>query len=226
MAFNAPTYIPWKNPDAGQNAGNPETPRGQVDQYVQQLAVTHPEIQRALQSGDLDALSQLGIATQQLRIVNGHLVSLPMSTLDKILMYSGLGAVGAFGVAPAIAGAFGSGAGAAGAAATGYNAPGSVVAADGLTTGPTLAQAGKHAITPALQHLADAAPLIGGVAGRLAGGGGGSLPPNVSPDLQALLAEAMRRMSYQQPLFNAATNQAFAGLPNYAKQGQTPPGGK
>ncbi len=41
---------------------------------------------------------------------------------------------------------------------------------------------------------------------------------NMPPQLMELLQEAIRRQQYQTPLFNATTEAAYAGLPNYAKK--------
>jgi hypothetical protein len=41
----------------------------------------------------------------------------------------------------------------------------------------------------------------------------------MSPEMEQLLALSMKRMQDQEPLFQAATRQALAGLPAYAKQG-------
>lgn len=46
---------------------------------------------------------------------------------------------------------------------------------------------------------------------------------NVPPALEQLLAQSVQRGQYQNPLFQATSNQAFAGLPSYARQGLTMP---
>lgn len=46
----------------------------------------------------------------------------------------------------------------------------------------------------------------------------------VPPQLNDLLTQALARIKYQNPLFQAASQQAFLGLPDYARQGIKPPG--
>lgn len=53
--------------------------------------------------------------------------------------------------------------------------------------------------------------------GALAAAGG--MPPEVTQMLQ----QSMARQQYQNPLFQAVTNQAFSGLPAYARQGLSLP---
>lgn len=63
----------------------------------------------------------------------------------------------------------------------------------------------------------------------LAGAGSGvvsrltspSLTSQVPPELSQLLQQQTARSTYQNPLFEAASQQALAGLPTYAKQGHT-----
>lgn len=68
------------------------------------------------------------------------------------------------------------------------------------------------------------AALVGAGGAAAAGGafgGGGNTAPTTSPELQQMLAIAMRRMAAQEPLFDAVNRQAYGGLPAYVKQ----PGG-
>lgn len=65
------------------------------------------------------------------------------------------------------------------------------------------------------EALAAAAGIVPGLIARLTSGGNSNVPP----ELQQLLAQQVARNTYQNPLFQAATNQAFMGLPSYATQG-------
>ena len=93
--------------------------------------------------------------------------------------------------------------------------------------GPTLAQAaGTGAAAGGFDWSKLIAPLIGagvGTLGRVAGSN--ATTSAVPPALTTLLNMAAQRAQYQNPLFQAVTNQAYAGLPNYAKTGLTPPTG-
>jgi hypothetical protein len=105
-------------------------------------------------------------------------------------------------------------------------------------------QAGGY-IGDAVKGTADAVGGVGGGAGTLAsignalksvgvplgvaaagkafagGGGGGAVGAgSVPPEMQELLKMSMDRMRSQQPLFEAVSRQALAGLPTYAKGGQ------
>lgn len=66
------------------------------------------------------------------------------------------------------------------------------------------------------QAIAAAAGVLPGLIARLNSGGSNS---NVPPELQQLLAQQVARNNYQNPLFQAVTNQAFMGLPTYARDG-------
>lgn len=61
-------------------------------------------------------------------------------------------------------------------------------------------------------------PSLTGANGLL---NGASMPqqPQIPPELQQLLGMATQRVASQNPLFNAVTAQAFAGLPGYVKGG-------
>lgn len=48
---------------------------------------------------------------------------------------------------------------------------------------------------------------------------------SIPPALEQLLGQSVQRGQYQNPLFQAASNQAFAGLPDYAKGGLSMPTG-
>ena len=67
------------------------------------------------------------------------------------------------------------------------------------------------AVTAALPLLGRA--FSGGPASGPTTGGG------FPPELNELLQDAMRRMRAQEPLFNAVSQQAHAGLPDYVKRG-------
>jgi hypothetical protein len=69
----------------------------------------------------------------------------------------------------------------------------------------------------ALAALAGAAP---GLIARLMSGGPDA---NVPPELRQLLAQSVQRQQYQNPLFQAVSQQAFQGLPAYARQGLSLP---
>ncbi len=115
-----------------------------------------------------------------------------------------------------------------GTATTGAFVPGAVTAGAGgaastlgsaLTGGSGLASSILKLAAPALVAIA-ARP--GGSSGNGPGGvptGGPGGTPNYPPELQQLLAESMKRVASQGPLFDAATRQALAGLPTYAKGG-------
>src|SRR5690348_1163176 len=64
------------------------------------------------------------------------------------------------------------------------------------------------------QAAVAASAAIPGILARIYGGGGNS---NVPPELQQLLGQQVARNQYQNPLFQAVTNQAFQGLPTYAR---------
>lgn len=93
-------------------------------------------------------------------------------------------------------------------------APGSAAMAGGTAAGVA------SSLPTILQKLA---PLAGLVAGKAFSGAGAGA--SVPPQLNDLLAQALARMKYQNPLFQAATQQAYGGLPTYAKQGIPPPSG-
>lgn len=78
---------------------------------------------------------------------------------------------------------------------------------------------GLSAIGAALKKLG--IPLGVAAAGRaMSAQGGGALGAGgLPPEMQELLRLSMDRMRSQQPLFEAVTTQALAGLPTYAKQG-------
>jgi len=61
-----------------------------------------------------------------------------------------------------------------------------------------------------------AATAVPGILARIYGGGGNS---NVPPQLLQLLQQQVDRNQYQNPLYQAVTNQAFQGLPTYARDG-------
>lgn len=46
---------------------------------------------------------------------------------------------------------------------------------------------------------------------------------SIPPELRQLLAMGMQRAQYQNPLFQAVSNQAFQGLPSYAREGLSMP---
>ena len=74
--------------------------------------------------------------------------------------------------------------------------------------------------------LAAAIPAAIGLGLRPGSGSGTTgLPPSpaIPQELTSLLQTAMKRAAYQTPLFQGVTAQAFGGLPDYAKQGITPP---
>jgi hypothetical protein len=64
--------------------------------------------------------------------------------------------------------------------------------------------------------------LLAGIApGLLARAFSPGADANVPPELRQLLAQQTQRSAYQNPLFEAVTGQALAGLPEYAKAGHT-----
>lgn len=67
-------------------------------------------------------------------------------------------------------------------------------------------------LTPLLKA---AVPAVGALTAHATGTNGG-----MPPELQQLLALALKRQQEQQPLFDAVTHQALAGLPTYAQKGQ------
>lgn len=72
------------------------------------------------------------------------------------------------------------------------------------------------------EAIAAAAGIVPGLIARLTSGGADA---NVPPELRQLLAQSVQRQQYQNPLFQAASNQAFQGLPTYARQGLSMPSG-
>jgi hypothetical protein len=64
------------------------------------------------------------------------------------------------------------------------------------------------------------APLGAAAVGRAMSNGGGAGAGSVPPEMQELLRMSMDRMRQQEPLFQAVSRQALAGLPTYAKGGQ------
>jgi len=66
--------------------------------------------------------------------------------------------------------------------------------------------------------IALAAGALPGILARIYGPNANS---NVPPELRQLLAQQTQRSAYQNPLFEAVTGQALAGLPDYAKAGHT-----
>src|SRR6185295_1084381 len=66
--------------------------------------------------------------------------------------------------------------------------------------------------------IALAAGALPGILARIYGPDANS---NVPPELRQLLAQQTQRSAYQNPLFEAVTGQALAGLPDYAKAGHT-----
>ena len=139
------------------------------------------------------------------------------------------GGIGAAAAAPAIAGAFGgSGAGGGAGAAGGGNFVADAVgqtaghfggaAAGGA--GGTLAAAKSLLMSGNAQGaLKLLAPLLMGGAAVL----GRPRQQGVSPEVQSMLAEAVRRIQAQGPLFDAVNNMAMNSLPKYATQ---KPGGR
>jgi hypothetical protein len=86
-------------------------------------------------------------------------------------------------------------------------------------SGGGLPLGGKAAALPAIAKVA--IPTLAMAAGRSLTGGGnsGTAAPGMPPELQQLLAMAMRRMTEQEPLSRAVNAQAYAGLPTAYKQG-------
>lgn len=149
---------------------------------------------------------------------------------------------------PVLGGMFAGGGSAAGAGASGLNADGTLAshviaptsaALPAGTNGLSLAAlggTGTTAVTTALNSqnapsalsslptaLKALVPLAGLVTGHVIAGNQSN--QNVPPQLNDLLAQALARIKYQNPLFQAATQQALGGLPTYAQHGVTPPTG-
>jgi hypothetical protein len=76
---------------------------------------------------------------------------------------------------------------------------------------------GPSGTQQALAVLAGLAPGL--IARATSGGANASVPPELSQAIQQQTA----RTQYQNPLFQAASNQAFMGLPTYARQGLSMP---
>ena len=127
---------------------------------------------------------------------------------------AGLGGVAALGPTIGGASATGAGGGAGGATAGAGGAATAAKVASGA-----LGAAGKSQ-SPSLGQEALAA-LAGIVPGLIARSQSQNIVP---PELTQLMQNATARTNYQNPLFQAASQQAFAGLPNYAKQGLSMPG--
>jgi len=70
------------------------------------------------------------------------------------------------------------------------------------------------------QALAVLAGLAPGLIARATSGGANS---SVPPELSQAIQQQTARTQYQNPLFQAASNQAFMGLPTYARQGLSMP---
>lgn len=131
------------------------------------------------------------------------------------------------GALSAGAGAFGGGGGTSATTDGGYigtdvahTAAQSLVPAAGTASIPTVASASE----PLWHKIAKlAAPVAATVLPRLVanpgGPGGGGPTTGTPPELSALLADAMKRMQSQQPLFDSVNRQAQAGLPTYAQKG-------
>lgn len=99
--------------------------------------------------------------------------------------------------------------GMAGLAGSDYVVPSAALGANG---GVSAASRGAWSrVGDAFKVAAKAAPLAAAVATRPNGGANGS--GSMSPELQQLLAQALKRMSSQDGLFNAVNAQAMAGLP-------------
>lgn len=64
-----------------------------------------------------------------------------------------------------------------------------------------------------LRNVAKAAPVAAALLNAPGSGGGPGSNGNMSPELQQLLAQALKRMSEQDGLFSAINAQAMAGLP-------------
>lgn len=69
---------------------------------------------------------------------------------------------------------------------------------------------GGGALPTWIRHLAPALATLPAAVNHF----GGNDQTSMSPELQQLLALALKRMSSQQPLFDAINQQALAGLPN------------
>jgi len=146
----------------------------------------------------------------------------------------GVGGIAGAAAAPAIAGAFGgSGAGGGTGAAQGGLLASTPHGAEysGMLTGLPggAAAGGAGGILPAVKSLLLSgnakgalkllAPLLMGGAAVL----GRPRQQGVSPEVQSMLAEAVRRIQAQGPLFDAVNNMAMNSLPKYATQ---KPGGR
>lgn len=110
------------------------------------------------------------------------------------------------------------------AATTGGGGSGSYIGADvahtaGAALGGGSALAGLHGLGGLAASLAIPAAIRGLTGGFGGGSGSGGSGGGTPPELSALLADAMKRMQSQQPLFDSVTRQAQAGLPTYAQKG-------
>jgi hypothetical protein len=76
-------------------------------------------------------------------------------------------------------------------------------------------------LSPLAMALMLAAGTVPGLIARYASNDNDSTPP----ELRQLLQLQSQRTAYQNPLFEAVTNQAFQGLPTYATQGKGLSGG-
>jgi hypothetical protein len=112
------------------------------------------------------------------------------------------------------------GAGALPALGAGAGAAGAGAAANYIPPGAAAAEGGHNL----LKTVLGMAPVGAGLVGKLASGGfgGGDNNPagQMSPELQQMLQLSLQRMNQQQPLFDAVSKQALAGLPDYAKGGR------
>lgn len=133
---------------------------------------------------------------------------------------AGLSAAGAFGGAGG-----GAGAGGAGTAALPASIPASALtpeAASGALFGSTT-PVGAGGAAGGIRGLLGGGSTIRKLAGLGMGVGSGLMAranqPQLSPELQMLLQEAVGRMTSQRPLYQAVQQGMLAGLPTYAKKG-------
>jgi len=214
---------------------------------LQQMVDADPQIQAILRSSiDWRAKQQqLAVLTSRLLPHGSHVFVDPRSGQLKKTgsgVKETLIAGGALAGGAALGGAFGLaglGGGGGTSAASGLGpqlgggAPGAGLfgapAASGAAGGGAVAGAGGAGAAGAagagsvpgwLETILKVAPVGAGLVNHFAGqdGPGAGMAGQMPPELSELLGLSMQRMRDQEPLFQAVTKQALAGLPNYARE--------
>ena len=214
------------------SSGLAEGQQQQIEQALRANGIEIPKDFHIDEGGNLNQKSRTGRNLMIAGIAGGAaLGGLGLAGLGPL---GGLGASGAAGAAGA-EGAAGVGAGGAAAgflpgfvgtvapaASVGAGAGGTLAGLGGAAAAGAAGAAGSGAAGGAARGLGSLATWLGPAIGAGASLIGSRLTnnpmANVPPELQQLLQESVRRSQYQNPLFNAVTDAAYAGLPTYAKQ--------